>query len=554
MSALFLASAPSAPLQVQYTYAAQDDAKDYTTECWWNDNYETGRIGLKWEKCESKTKYKIDVYKGTSSSPIKSWTQSGLEYDLSQTIVKKGTGVYYFTVTPVSGGSNYMVRSDDLEIDSEYLKKTKAYVKQKTADNIDTTPGWHMYPNGTWVYYTENRELLKNDWLEYNGDWYHFSSKGLMQTGWQAIDKYWYYFGTDGKMRHDTRTIEGRYLNSQGVWIDEATGEGVSSKGSNRVPATLTKLQTATVNTSEKATEPGKAKSVTFSGGTGVSVSNVEFSAPFEQWSPGVAVQVSMDLSANTNYTFTNDTKITCRGVSGMVVKGSGDNSRHVTATYIPKTVLELPSLIYMDDSFVLHWTKVKHAERYKITIYSEELQQETVTVNENRFDLNNYVDSYNNDNILKIQLSAMANSKKTKTYQESQAYVINDLHEFAGTHTVSGEIRQIDTKLMYTDSSGEEAKNKWVNILGGWMHFNRGGYAEPEGWFKDTDGNWYYFGADHLMKTGWLDYEGFRYYLRENGDGGPLGSAVLGTAIIEGTEYHFNDGSRQDIPVAACY
>ena len=55
-------------------------------------------------------------------------------------------------------------------------------------------------------------------------------------------------------------------------------------------------------------------------------------------------------------------------------------------------------------------------------------------------------------------------------------------------------------------------------------------------------------------MKTGWLDYEGFRYYLRENGDGGPLGSAVLGTAIIEGTEYHFNDGSRQDIPVAACY
>ncbi|MDD5833257.1 MAG: hypothetical protein PUC98_07250 [Clostridiales bacterium] len=555
LSALILVSAAMFSGTVsRYAYAAQDEVKDYSTECWWDDNYETGKIGLQWEKCESKTKYKVEVFKGSSSKPLRSWTQSGIKYDLSQMVSKKGTGIYYFTVEPVSGGESYKVRSDDLEIDSDYMKKIKAYVKQKAQDSVDTTPGWHMYPNGTWVYYNENREMLKNAWLDYNGDRYHFSSAGIMQTGWQAIDKYWYYFGNDGKLYHDTRTPEGRYVNADGIWVDESSGTGVSSKGSSRIPATLTKLSSTTINTSEKAAEPGKAKSVTFSGGTGITVSNVEFSQPQEQWSAGVPVQVSMDLTANTNYAFTDSTKITCRGASGLVVSGSGEKTRHVTATYVPKTVLAQPSLIYMDDYYILHWSKVKHAERYKLSIYSENVLEETITINENSFDLADYSDKFDNDITLTIKLSALADAKKTRTYQESQTYVINSLQEFAETHRIDGEFRYIGTKLMYTDVTGEDVKNKWVNILGGWMHFNRSGYAEPEGWYKDTDGNWYYFGEDHLIRTGWLDYEGCRYYLRENENGGPFGSAVLGKAVIDGKEYHFNDGSRQDIPVAACY
>lgn len=60
-------------------------------------------------------------------------------------------------------------------------------------------------------------------------------------------------------------------------------------------------------------------------------------------------------------------------------------------------------------------------------------------------------------------------------------------------------------------------------------------------GWFTDLDGHRYYFNADGLMHTGWLDADGNRYYLDADG--------ILQTGYlnIDGTDYHFlEDGSLE--------
>ncbi len=53
-----------------------------------------------------------------------------------------------------------------------------------------------------------------------NGWWY--TEGNSWATGWKQINGAWYYFYSDGYMAHDT-TVEGYYLNSNGIWISNQT-------------------------------------------------------------------------------------------------------------------------------------------------------------------------------------------------------------------------------------------------------------------------------------------------------------------------------------------
>lgn len=51
----------------------------------------------------------------------------------------------------------------------------------------------------------------------------------------------------------------------------------------------------------------------------------------------------------------------------------------------------------------------------------------------------------------------------------------------------------------------------KWDKDTKGWKYFYQDGYLTS--WAKIND-CWYYFGLDGYMRTGWLEYKGFWYYL----------------------------------------
>lgn len=74
------------------------------------------------------------------------------------------------------------------------------------------------------------------------------------------------------------------------------------------------------------------------------------------------------------------------------------------------------------------------------------------------------------------------------------------------------------------------------------WYHFDAEGYMQT-GWFKDTDGRWYYLNPDADgtcggMVTGWRQIDGFWYYFNEQSDG------YLGALVTDGTS---PDGCRVD-------
>ena len=86
---------------------------------------------------------------------------------------------------------------------------------QAAAQNLSSYTGWKTV-SGKRRYYQNGR--MKKGFSRIGNDYYCFDTKGNMHTGWQYTGKRYRYFDKKtGKMRTNT-TIQGRKINSKGVW------------------------------------------------------------------------------------------------------------------------------------------------------------------------------------------------------------------------------------------------------------------------------------------------------------------------------------------------
>lgn len=86
---------------------------------------------------------------------------------------------------------------------------------QAAARNTNSYTGWKTV-SGKRRYYQNDR--MKKGFSRIGNDYYCFDTKGNMHTGWQYTGKRYRYFDKKtGKMRTNT-TIQGRKINSKGVW------------------------------------------------------------------------------------------------------------------------------------------------------------------------------------------------------------------------------------------------------------------------------------------------------------------------------------------------
>lgn len=86
---------------------------------------------------------------------------------------------------------------------------------QAAAQNLSSYTGWKTV-SGKHRYYQNDR--IKKGFSRIGNDYYCFDTKGNMHTGWQYTGKRYRYFDKKtGKMRTNT-TIQGRKINSKGVW------------------------------------------------------------------------------------------------------------------------------------------------------------------------------------------------------------------------------------------------------------------------------------------------------------------------------------------------
>ena len=98
------------------------------------------------------------------------------------------------------------------------------------------------------------------------------------------------------------------------------------------------------------------------------------------------------------------------------------------------------------------------------------------------------------------------------------------------------------ETGWWYKNPGGTWPTNCWSLLLwnsrNDWYRFNEQGYMVA-GWYKDTDGNWYFLhdaedGTQGYMYTGWHLINGSWYYFREN-EGGPKGSLIVNGTTPDG-------------------
>ena len=169
--------------------------------------------------------------------------------------------------------------------------------------------------------------------------------------------------------------------------------------------------------------------------------------------------------------------------------------------------------------------------------------------------------------------------------YKENTYYINED-----GTMNTGFWLNKDDEEYYYSDSDGVVQKNKFVDVGGrtyyfkvdgkmqyGWteidgktMYFSDKGdghmvkkgwiYAEPpEGgeehyYYFDEEGNMirneikeigdhkYYFADDGKLKTGFVDFQGARYYF---GDGDDYGKMRIGSFKVDGVTYNTDENGR---------
>ena len=81
--------------------------------------------------------------------------------------------------------------------------------------------GW-IFVNDNWYYQDENEGNTLYGLIRVNGNLYYLNpTYGHMEKGWQKIDNKWYYFNTTYGHAEVNTTIDGYYLDSNGVAVDK---------------------------------------------------------------------------------------------------------------------------------------------------------------------------------------------------------------------------------------------------------------------------------------------------------------------------------------------
>ena len=109
--------------------------------------------------------------------------------------------------------------------DSEYVESDNELYSSYDRRNNNSSSGNNYYgpttsgilknqwiqDNGQWYYLDGNGNKYRNCFATINGPTYYFNADGVMLTGWQKINEVYYYFDSSGAMYTSPRTVQGVY-------------------------------------------------------------------------------------------------------------------------------------------------------------------------------------------------------------------------------------------------------------------------------------------------------------------------------------------------------
>lgn len=213
------------------------------------------RILVIWSVGDSKCSYSVQLY---SSKDFKAKNKVGNtetvgynaeQADVTEKILKKGSGTYYVVVTckKRARGQDYAsmwaketIYSEDLSLIREKRKSEdfknsreseKSSASQQTGsssagNNSPKGPGipaggWQQLSDGHWIYLNADG-TRRTGWYELSGKWYCSDQEGIMlSSAWMKSESesgVWYYLGADGAMLVDATTPDGYSVDVTGKY------------------------------------------------------------------------------------------------------------------------------------------------------------------------------------------------------------------------------------------------------------------------------------------------------------------------------------------------
>ena len=149
------------------------------------------------------TKVMDDIYHGGKSSYYRLEEEKD-QYTYLDTMWDYKTKTYTATLPDTSKGKK-IVAWRGSQYDSVKLEKPGEITRPYNGTSllrfypIFETEGWFK-SDSIW-YYQKQGELVKNDWLKYQGNWYFMDGAGgMIHGGWICSDDIWYYFKDSGIM------------------------------------------------------------------------------------------------------------------------------------------------------------------------------------------------------------------------------------------------------------------------------------------------------------------------------------------------------------------
>ncbi|MDD3253120.1 MAG: hypothetical protein PHV18_11225 [Lachnospiraceae bacterium] len=208
------------------------------------------------------------------------------------------------------------------------------------------------------------------------------------------------------------------------------------------------------------------------------------------------------------------------------------------------KERLETVSDVYWDEdnTTVARWEEVEDAFRYEIYLYRDDSRVDTIKTQKTRFNLEKFL-KHEGEYTFKVRALAKDKSKEfSDGYWSDLSDSIYIDEGFAELIRSGGTL---DTSNSGPGALGETKVSKeisaiytpeWQQDAAGWRYRLSDGTFQANGWWQDTaKGIWYYFNDQGYMVTGWIDWNGGRYYCL------PSGAMVTGDTNVDGVTYHFD-------------
>lgn len=538
------------------------------------------------------------------------------------------------------GSDGKMIADRTISIDGkDYEFNKNGYLSEKsdppTSGKILYIPHWVLLEDGTWNYYDENNEMVRDEWAESNGIMYYLGADGAMVTddfvrepngdvyyvdeqgvrvtkSWrQDNNGDWYYFGKDGRaVRNGWKEIEEQsgthryHFDEDGVmsvneWISDENGSCFVDENGFLVTDAVLPYNGKMVcvgadgyiDWSYTGEKPAGGVTYTFENGQ---VAEAAVATP----SNAESVDDLLETLEQMNRDGASDSSELKQEVADALLVGARDQAEDLDEETIAKledallkayNTVEIESYVVASSSdadpepvtvkatglLLASGLKPEEAKNVKIELQVE--QATPSTAEKVVFDVKLLVDGEETPLKTPVYLSVKLPEVFASEYNtEKYTYKVTHTHGDGNKDTETANIKETEeglilylravsfsefelTATLKNTSSGSStgggssvsssaATGKWVKAADGirWWYQNPDGTWPAGGWAQlpwNGKTDWYYFDAEGYMVTGWITWEGNRYYLHPVADG-TQGHMYTGWNEIGGQYYYFRPES----------